>query len=103
MLVYTNLDSSFLVSDTELVNKYSYTAVRARIEQYLTAKSDSGDPVSDEYAALLLQFVSFGSFLLHHFDKKYGVEEATDAISMLIVHDVARNSFKDGSKAELQK
>ncbi len=45
----------------------------------------------------------FGSFLLHHLDKKYGVEEATDAISILIVHDVARNSVKDGSKAELQK
>ena len=103
MLVYTNLDSSFLASDTELVNKYSYTALRARIEQYLTAKSDSGDPVSDDYAALLLQFVPFGSFLLHHLDKKYGVEEATDAISMLIAHDVARNSFKDGSTAELQK
>ena len=41
--------------------------------------------------------------LLHHLDKIYGVEEATDAISMLIAHDVARNSFKDGSKAELQK
>ena len=103
MLVYSNLDSSFLSSDTELVNKYSYTAVRARIEQYLTAKSDSGDPVSDDYAALLLQFVPFGSFLLHHLDKKYGVEEATDAISMLIAHDVARNSFKDGSTGELQK
>jgi hypothetical protein len=64
----------------------------------LTAKSDRGDPVSDEYAALLLQFVPFVSFLLHHLDKKYGVEEeATDAISMLIAHDVARNSFKDGS------
>ena len=103
MLVYSNLDSSFLTSDTELVNKYSYTAVRARIEQYVTSKSDSEDPVSDDYAALLLQFVPFGSFLLHHLDKKYGVEEATDAISMLIAHDVARNSFKDGSKAELQK
>ncbi len=45
----------------------------------------------------------FGSFLLHHLDKKYGVEEATDDISMLIVHHVVRNSFKDGSKAELQK
>jgi hypothetical protein len=43
-------------------------------------------------AALLLQFVPFGSFLLHHVDKKYGVEEATDAISMLIAHDVTRNS-----------
>ena len=32
MLVYSNLDSSFLTSDTELVNKYSYTAVRARID-----------------------------------------------------------------------
>jgi len=103
MLVYSNLDSSFLTSDNELINKYSYTAVRARIEQYVTVKTDSGDPVSDEYAALLLQFVPFGSFLLHHLDKKYGVEEATDAISMLIAHDVARNSFKDGSKAELQK
>jgi hypothetical protein len=103
MLVYTILDSCFLASDTELINNYSYTATRARIEQYVTAKTDSGDPVSDEYAALLLQFVPFGSFLLHHLDKKYGVEEATDAISMLIAHDVARNSFKDGSKAELQK
>jgi hypothetical protein len=87
----------------ELINKYSYTAVRARIEQYVTSKSDSDDPVSGDYAALLVQFVPFGSFLLHHLDKKYGVEEATDAISMLIAHDVARNSFKDGSKAELQK
>jgi len=103
MLVYSNLDSSFLTSDNELINKYSYTAVRARIEQYVTSKSDSDDPVSDDYAALMVQFVPFGSFLLHHLDKKYGVEEATDAISMLIAHDVARNSFKDGSKAELQK
>ena len=69
MLVYSNLDSSFLTSDTELVNKYSYTAVRARIEQYVTSKSDSDDPVSDDYAALLVQFVPFGSFLLYHLDK----------------------------------
>jgi hypothetical protein len=102
-LVYTILDSCFLASDTELINKYSYTATRTRIEQYVTAKTDSDDPVSDEYTALLLQFVPFGSFLLHHLDKKYGVEEATDAISILIVHDVARNSFKDDSKSELQK
>jgi hypothetical protein len=54
MLFYTILDSCFLASDTELVNKYSYTETRPRIEQYLTAKSDSGDPVSDEYAAPLL-------------------------------------------------
>jgi hypothetical protein len=53
MLVYTNLDSCFLVSDTELVNKYSYTTVRVRIGQYLTVKSDSGDPVLDDYSALL--------------------------------------------------
>jgi hypothetical protein len=70
MLLFSNLDSSFLTCDTELVNKYSYTAVRARIEQYLTAKAESGDPtVSDDYAALLLQFVPFGSFLLYHFKK----------------------------------
>ncbi len=91
------------MSDTDLINNYSYTVTRVRIELYVTAKTDSGDPVSDEYAALLLQFVSFGSFLLHHLDKKYGVEEATDAISILITHDLAPNSFKDGSKAELQK
>jgi hypothetical protein len=57
MLVYTILDSCFLSSDTELVNKYSYTATRARIEQYLTAKSDSGDPVSGEYACCTLTAV----------------------------------------------
>ncbi len=54
MLFYIILDSCFLASDTGLVNKYSYTVTRAGIEQYFTVKSDSGDPVSDEYAALLL-------------------------------------------------
>ena len=103
MLIYSILDSSFLASDTELVNKYSYSAVRVTMEQFLKTASESGNPVSDDYAALLVQFVPFGSFLLYHLDKKYGVEEATDAISMLIAHDDARNSFKDGSKAELQK
>jgi hypothetical protein len=62
------------------VNKYFYTVVRTRIEQYLTTKSDSDDPVLDDYATLLLQFVPFGSLLLHHLDKKYGVEESNDAI-----------------------
>jgi hypothetical protein len=31
------------------------------------------------------------------------MEEATDAISMLIVHEAVRSSFKAGSKAELKK
>ena len=50
-----------------------------------------------------MQVVPFGSFLLRHLDKKYGVEKAADVISMLIVHEAASNSIKDGSKAELQK
>jgi hypothetical protein len=66
-------------------------------------RNQTDDPVSDDYAALLLQFVPFGSLLIHHLDKKYCVEESTDAISMIITHDVSRNSFKDGSKAELEK
>ena len=103
MLIYSILDSSFLASDTELVNKYSYSAARGTMEQFLKTASESGNSISDDYAALLVQFVPFGSFLLYHLDKKYGVEEATDAISMLIAHDDARNSFKDGSKADLQK
>jgi len=103
MLIYSILDSSFLASDTELVYKYSYSAARVTMEQFLKTASESGNSISDDYAALLVQFVPFGSFLLYHLDKKYGVEEATDAISMLIAHDDARNSFKDGSKADLQK
>ena len=35
--------------------------------------------------------------------KKYGVEGATDTISMLIVQEVVQNSFKDDSKEVLQK
>jgi hypothetical protein len=48
-----------------------------------------------------MQFVPFGSLLLRHLVQKYGVKKDTDVISMLIVHE-ASNSFKGGSKAELQ-
>ena len=75
MLIYSILDTSFLASDTELVNKYSYSAARGTMEQFLKTASESGNSISDDYAALLVQFVPFGSFLLYHLDKKYGVEE----------------------------
>jgi hypothetical protein len=52
------------------------------MEQFLKTASESGNPVSDDYAALLVQFVPFGSFLLYHLDKKYGVENgATISVS----------------------
>jgi hypothetical protein len=66
MLVYTILDACFLASDTELINKYSYMETRARIEQYLTAKSESGDPVSDEYAVLHSCCSSYRSVLFFY-------------------------------------
>ena len=66
MLLCTSLDNFFLTSDTDIVNKYSYTAVRSRIEKDLQDKAESREAVSDDYAALLLQFVPFGSFLLFY-------------------------------------
>ena len=41
MFIFTNLDKSFLASDTELVNNYSYSAVRGRIEKDLQEKGNS--------------------------------------------------------------
>ena len=52
-----------------------------------------------------MQFVPFGSFLLRHLDKKYGVEKKPLMLfwcSSCVVHESVSNSFKDGSKAELQ-
>ena len=77
--------------------------IRTRIEKNLPEKYNSSQAVSDDYVALLMEFVPFGSFLLCLFDKKYDAEEATDTISILIVQEVVQNSFKDGSIAELQK
>ena len=48
-------------------------------------------------------FAPCGSFLLRALEMKHGKEEATDVISMLLEVEKARKSFKDGTKAELQK
>jgi hypothetical protein len=46
MFVFTNLYKWFLASDTELVNNYSYSAVRARIEN---DSQEKGNRVNDFY------------------------------------------------------
>jgi hypothetical protein len=100
MSIYMTLDKSFRTSDCELVNKYSYASFQAQLQNYIR---DSAEANTAEDATHLYTFAPFGSFLLRALEMKHGKEEATDVISMLLEVEKARKSFKDGSKAELQK
>ncbi len=80
----------------------SYSVIRTRIAKNLLERYNNSQAVSDDCTALLIEFVSFDSFLLCDLEKKNGVEGSTDTISM-VVQEVVQNSFKDISKEELQK